>query len=158
MKRFSFYRTAVRTASFSCVLWLAAPAVMAQGCEVTIRSGDAMRFDKASITVPASCQRFTVELLHEGKMPKTAMGHNWVLVRSSDVAAVTRDAMAAGAANDYLQPGDKRVIAHTKMLGGGESDKVSFDVSALDKQQEYTYFCSFPGHAALMKGSLRLGG
>ena len=52
--------------------------------------------------------------------------------------------------------GDKRVIAHTKLLGGGESDAVTFPVASLKAGEAYTYFCSFPGHSALMKGTLAL--
>jgi azurin len=31
---------------------------------------------------------------------------------------------------------------------------VKFPTSALTKGGDYTFFCSFPGHAALMKGKL----
>ena len=44
----------------------------------------------------------------------------------------------------------------TKVIGGGESDSVTFDVSKLAAGQDYTYFCSFPGHFAMMKGTLKL--
>jgi azurin len=64
--------------------------------------------------------------------------------------------MKAGLDNNYIKPGDDRVIAHTKVVGGGESDSVTFDVAKLKAGQDYMFFCSYPGHAALMKGTLKL--
>jgi len=126
----------------------------AADCAVTIEGNDMMQFNLKTIEVPASCADFTVTLKHVGKLPKASMGHNWVLSTPADEAAINKDGMAAGAANDYLKPDDARIIAHTKMVGGGESDSVTFDVAKLDAGATYAYFCSFPGHAALMKGTL----
>ena len=60
---------------------VAAPAMAAAGCDVAIEANDAMQFNKPSIAVPASCKQFTVNLKHVGKLPKAAMGHNWVLTK-----------------------------------------------------------------------------
>ncbi|MBR8657043.1 azurin, partial [Achromobacter sp. Marseille-Q0513] len=49
-----------------------------------------------------------------------------------------------------------RVIAHPKVIGGGESYSVPFDVSKLAAGQDYTYFCPSPGPSAMMKGTLKL--
>ena len=38
------------------------------------------------------------------------------------------------------------------MIGGGEESSVTFNLSALEAGQDYIFFCSFPGHYALMKG------
>ena len=84
------------------------------------------------------------------------MGHNLVVAKTSDVQAISADGIAAGVDKDYLKADDARVIAHTKLIGGGESDSVTFDVSKLDAAEAYQFFCSFPGHAALMKGALTL--
>ena len=43
-----------------------------------------------------------------------------------------------------------------EMIGGGESTSVTFDVSKLAAGEDYSFFCSFPGHYSLMKGSLTL--
>ncbi len=126
----------------------------AADCSVEIEGNDAMQFNKNAITVPQSCKQFTVKLKHAGKLPKTAMGHNWVLSKAADQQAVVADGIAAGAAKDYVAAGDKRVLAHTKLLGGGEADAVTFSTAALKAGDSYAYFCSFPGHAALMKGTL----
>ena len=134
---------------------LAAPAFAAD-CSVQVEGNDAMQFNTKSITVPASCKSFEVNFKHVGKLPKASMGHNWVLAKTADVDAVNKDAIAAGLGADYIKAGDARVIAHTKLLGGGESDKVSIDVSKLKAGDAYTFFCTFPGHAALMKGTLQV--
>ena len=41
-------------------------------------------------------------------------------------------------------------------MGGGETDSVTFAVTKLGAADSYTYFCSFPGHSAIMKGTLKL--
>ena len=46
--------------------------------------------------------------------------------------------------------------AHTKIIGGGESDSVTFPVAKLAAADSYTFFCSFPGHSSIMKGTLKL--
>jgi azurin len=48
------------------------------------------------------------------------------------------------------------VIAHTKVIGGGESASVTFATSALKKGQSYKYLCTFPGHNALMSGDFTI--
>ncbi len=135
---------------------LLAGPVLAATCDVEIEGNDAMQFNKSSIAVPASCKQFTVKLKHVGKLPKAAMGHNWVLSKASDAQGVAADGIPAGLDKAYVKPGDARVIAHTKVIGGGETDSVSFDVSKLKAGDSYAWFCSFPGHASIMKGTLTL--
>ncbi len=130
--------------------------VLAEQCETEIDSNDALQFDKNNISVPASCEQFTVKLTHSGKLPKTGMGHNWVLTKTADAQGTIADGMSAGLSNDYVKPDDARVIAHTKIIGGGESDSVTFPVNKLDAKEDYSFFCSFPGHSAVMKGTLKL--
>ncbi|SCZ06004.1 azurin [Pseudomonas sp. NFACC37-1] len=84
------------------------------------------------------------------------MGHNWVLSKTSDVHGIATDGITAGSANSFLKTGDSRIIAHTRLIGGGESADVIFNVSELSPDESYTFFCSFPGHSVLMKGQLKL--
>lgn len=132
------------------------PAVVAD-CATTIDSTDAMQYDADSITIPSSCSQFTIHLTHSGQMPVQAMGHNVVIAAQSDMAGVLADGMGAGLDSDYVKPGDNRVVAHTELIGGGGETSVTFDVSKLQSGGPYTFFCSFPGHAALMKGSISVG-
>ena len=134
-----------------------APAAAAGGeCEAVIVSDDAMKFDPKEIQVKPSCKQYKITLKHEGKMPKSAMGHNVVLSKSADKDGVLADGQTAGEANNYVKAGDERVVAHTKLLSGGEQDSVTFDVSKLAKGEAYEYYCSFPGHYATMNGKLTL--
>lgn len=143
------------TAALLFTALLAGP-VLAATCDIEIEGNDAMQFNKTAIAVPASCKQFTVKLKHVGKMPKAAMGHNWVLSKAADAQGVAADGISAGLDKAYVKPGDARVIAHSKVIGGGETDAVSFDVSKLKAGDSYAWFCSFPGHASLMKGTLAL--
>jgi azurin len=136
-------------------IYLASSSAFA-ACSVDIVGNDAMQFDLTSIEVPKSCKEFTVNLSHSGTLAKSIMGHNWVLATTSDFQAVANEGMATGLDQDYLVAGDRRVIAHTAVIGGGESTSVSFAVSALTDGGRYTFFCSFPGHWSLMKGTLKL--
>ncbi|PZO64683.1 MAG: azurin [Pseudoxanthomonas suwonensis] len=134
----------------------AAPAAAPGGCSVNIAGDDAMKYDTAQITVPKTCTDFTVNLTHTGKLPVGAMGHNVVISKTAAMDAVAKDGGAAGAAGGYLKAGDARVVAATSMIGGGETTSVTFPVSKLGDGNGYSFFCSFPGHLALMKGSVVL--
>ena len=144
------------TLALCAVAALSAPA-MAAGCETVVESNDAMQFNVKNIDVPKSCKKFSVTLKHVGKLPKTAMGHNIVVSTAADMQGVITDGMAAGAAAEYVKAGDARALAHSKVIGGGETTKFDIDVTKLKAGTDYAFFCSFPGHSALMKGSLKLG-
>lgn len=146
----------IRQALALALLGLSATPLWAADCTATIDGNDAMQYDLKSITVPKTCKQFTVTLKHTGKLPKASMGHNWVLGTAADEPGIIADGMKAGADQNYIKPGDTRVIAHTKLIGGGESDSATFLVSKLKAGESYAYFCTFPGHPALMKGTLTL--
>ena len=129
----------------------------ADPCQLDISGNDQMQYDKATLTVPASCKEVTLTLHHTGKLPREAMGHNWVLVNAADFNAVANAGMGAGLANDYVAAGDKRVLAHTRTIGGGQTASVTFPTSLLKPGGDYRYLCSFPGHNALMRGTLKFG-
>ncbi len=138
-------------------LGLIATAGMAQAannCTIALKGDDAMKFDLKTATVSASCATITVELTHTGKLPVTAMGHNVVITATKDLDAVGRDAVKAGAANNYVPAGDARIIASTKLIGGGQKTQITFPGKKLTAGGAYSFFCSFPGHYTMMKGSL----
>lgn len=136
-------------------LLLAAPGHAAE-CATTVEANDAMQFSVKDIAVPKSCETFAVTLKHTGKLPATAMGHNIVITTEANAKPVDQDGMKAGADNDYVKPGDDRVIAHSSVVGGGESTTFDIPVSALSADDSYRFFCSFPGHFAIMQGSVTL--
>ncbi|HET8804466.1 MAG TPA: azurin [Aequorivita sp.] len=116
---------------------------------VTIDGNDQMKYNKNEIRVKTG-QKVKLTLNHVGKMEKTVMGHNWVLLtQDADVAAVGL-AAATASETDYIPASMKdKIIVHTKMLGGGETDIIEFDAPA---PGTYTFMCTFPGHYALMQG------
>lgn len=130
----------------------------AKTCSVEIAGNDQMQFDKTSIAIAADCTEVELTLKHTGKLPVTAMGHNWVLTKTADFQSVATAGASAGPANNYVPKDDARVIAFTKLVGGGESTSIKFSTSKLEKGGDYTFFCSFPGHWSLMKGKLTFGG
>ncbi|HEY8940182.1 MAG TPA: azurin [Cellvibrio sp.] len=142
--------------ALSAFLLAGAQFAQADECTFALASTDAMQFDQKSITVNKTCKTFTLNLTHTGKLPKNVMGHNWVLTKADDAKAVASDGLSAGLENEYLKKDDARVIAFTKIIGGGETASVTFPVSKLKAGEAYTFFCSFPGHVAIMQGSLTL--
>ena len=135
----------------------AAPTADAQtaACEVVVEGNDQMKFNTANIDISKQCKEFTITLKHVGTMPKAAMGHNVVIAKTADIAAVVADGASAGADGDFVKAGDERIVAHTKLIGGGEETKVTFDPAKL-AGGDYSFFCSFPGHEGLMHGTVKL--
>jgi azurin len=123
-------------------------------CQLAVEATDQMRYEEQSLPIASDCSEVQVTLRNTGRLPANVMGHDWVLTKTSDVSAVANAGMSAGAANNYQKPGDPRIIASTKIIGGGESATVRFSLGLLDPQESYTYFCSAPGHAGIMKGRL----
>ncbi|CAN7710523.1 azurin [Pseudomonas sp. GL-B-26] len=138
------------------LLTLASSQLMAAECKVTVDSTDQMSFDTKEISIDKSCKTFTVELKHSGSLPKNVMGHNWVLSKTADMQPIATDGLSAGIEKNYLKADDARIIAHTKIIGAGETDSVTFDVSKLAAGESYGFFCSFPGHISMMKGTVTL--
>lgn len=134
-----------------------APTAHARVCAVSLDSTDRMSFSQKEIKVAADCSQVKLTLRHTGKLAATAMGHNWVLTKTADYQPVAMAGMRMTLADSYLPKKDARVLAHTAVIGGGQSTNVTFSTAALRKGGEYTFFCSFPGHSAMMKGRLVFG-
>ncbi|MFV1884154.1 MAG: azurin [Balneola sp.] len=127
-----------------------APETTTQKTEIVIEGNDQMRFNLSEIKVKAG-ETVTLTLKHTGKLPKAAMGHNWVLLAAgTDVKTFATEAMKARD-NEYIPEGSEQILAYTALIGGGEETTIEFTVS---EAGEYDFICSFPGHYALMKGKL----
>ena len=151
-------KSLIRTLAFCSLLGIAGNVFAADKvCKLEISGTDQMQFDKKELTVAADCTQVELTLHHSGKLPAQAMGHNWVLSRTADMSGVVGDGVGAGFANNHIKAGDARVIVHTKIVGGGQSDTITFATSALKKGEAYSYFCTFPGHSSMMKGVLKFG-
>lgn len=121
-------------------------------CEVNVRATDDIVFDPAEIKVARDCRTLKVNFRHSG----TVLQHNFVLARKSDIEKVRTEGEAAGDAAGYLPKGKEQVLAHTALLAPGATATIEIPVSSLKKSGPYGFFCSFPGHGATMKGSIRL--
>lgn len=136
-------------------------------CRFTIFGNDRMLFvdekDKKvnEIKVPYECKTFVLNFAYKGQLSSSIMGHNIVITEEKHKEAVVADALKQGKKSNYL-PGGKVaedfVIAASKhTLGGGKGDfhkeDISVDMSKVDPEKSYTFFCAFRGHAIMMKGS-----
>jgi len=137
-------------------LMLAGRLAYADNCTVSIEADDMMHYSVKEITVSSICHDIEVTLKHSGRLEAMVMGHDWVLAKSSDVPGILNAALAAGSKHGYLPEGDKRIIAATKLVGGGESATVKFSTSVLHPHESYTFFCTTPGHATIMRGRFNL--
>jgi azurin len=149
--------TSTRWISFLILIALGGPAGAAV-CPLSIEANDLMQFSTGKLEVATDCIDVELTLRNVGKQPAQAMSHNWVLVRSADLGAVSNAGTAAGRGHSYQQPGDPRIIAGTTLVGAGESTTVRFATGGLKVGEDYAFFCSSPGHVATMKGTLVVGG
>lgn len=132
----------------------AAAASAAGNCATTVEANDAMQFNTKEIQVSKACKEFTITLKHTGTQPKASMGHNIVIGKTEDMDGIFKDGVGA-ADTDYVKPDDARVVAHTKLIGGGEESSLTLDPAKL-ADGEYKFACTFPGHGALMNGKVTL--
>ena len=154
-QRFNFLRGLLYAGIASgFLIGMTAGVARANDCKVTLQTDDALRFNPSHITVPATCKDFTVTLTHTGHLPPLAMSHNWVLTKKSDLDGVARTGMLAGADAHHVDQKDKRVIAHTKLIGTGETTSVTFAVAQLKAGEPYVFLCTFAGHSPIMRGTL----
>lgn len=98
-------------------------------------------------------QEITVELENVGKMKIELMGHNFVLLKKGESATEFGNEVIKKGGNleNGFIPAElaDKVLVHTKLLGPGETDSVTFK---LDEPGVYSYLCTFTGHAAKMNG------
>lgn len=139
------------------LLLLTGTAAYADPCKITIESNDLMQFNSHEIAVPSECTAVEVTLKHAGQLPAKVMGHDWVLAKDSDMSGIVNAGMAAGLTHGFLPQNDKRIIAATKVVGGGESDTVQFSTTALTAGEHYAFFCTAPGHSSVMHGKFLFG-
>lgn len=134
---------------------LASP-LLAEDKKVELTGNDQMQYNTKTLEVTAG-DKVSLTFKHIGVLQKVAMGHNVVILKAgTPIPPFAMKAMQA-AATDYV-PADeeskKLIVAHTKVLGGGESQTITFTAPA--EPGDYPYLCTFPGHFALMQGMLKV--
>jgi azurin len=131
-----------------------APAANANAksqAELTITTdGDNLYFDKKEMEAKAGQ---TVKITFKNNASAASnMTHNWVLVKPGTDQQVATDSMQAGEAKDWVAEG-ANVLGHTKLAKPGETVTTTVTMPAAG---DYTYICTFPGHAMTMKGTLHV--
>lgn len=120
--------------------------------EVDITGNDTMHYDVTSIQAKPG-EELKVVLTNAGNLPAEAMSHNWILLKAgSDVQAFAMAASQDKASGYFPANLENEVIAHIPLQGPHKSGDVTF--KAPDTPGDYPYLCSFPGHFALMHGTL----
>ncbi len=115
---------------------------------ILITTNDVMKFNVKEMTVKAG-QKVKLTLKHTGKLEKRIMGHNVVILQKGVKLSTFAQKAAASKENDYIPEGTTDVIAHTKIIGGGETTTIEFTAP---EKGIYDFICSFPAHFAMMKG------
>ena len=122
-----------------------APAASAGPVQLDIDvNGDALQFNTNNFSVSAGA-----EVVVTFNNSSGVNFHNFVLVQPGTKDAVAADGTTAGPANDWVPPGDPRVIAKTVLISPGESAKVTFTAPSAGT---YHFVCTFPGHNFTMFG------
>jgi len=149
-----------------------APKAAPAKCDITLEGTDMMQYQidgkkVDSITVPLSCKEFVVTLNFTGKLPKGVMGHDFVLTATADAKAVADEASKLGPvpkgylpdANDMKKAPFNKILAKGDLLLGADgpkTEKITISTKKLKADGKYTFFCTFPGHFAMMQGVLKV--
>ena len=121
------------------------PAVAAGPVAIAIGAvGETLAFNTTSISADSGSE---VTITFEN--PSANNQHNLVIVKDGTKDAVAADGTTAGPTNNWVKPGDDRVIANTELLNPGTSGEVTFTAPA---PGTYQFVCTFPGHNITMFG------
>ena len=132
---------------------VAAPFALAEDAKLELTGNDQMQYSVKALEVTEG-QKVTLSFKPIGQLPVVAMGHNVVILKPGTELPAFAAKCAPAKDHGYI-PQDAEtkalIIAHTKMLGGGESDEITFIAPA---PGAYPFLCTFPGHFAIMQGVL----
>ncbi len=132
----------------------AAPAAAAADLpvlEITIKpdAANPLAYDTKTISVKVGQK---VKLTFNNTHPTLPQPHNFVLGKLGTKDKMMAIAMGAMTLVDkgYI-PDSPDILAHTNLIQPTKSETIEFSVPAAG---EYPYFCTFPGHVAIMNGVL----
>lgn len=114
--------------------------------------GNQMKFEQTEFTVKPGTE---VTLTFENTATSPAMEHNVVLLTDNSDDTINRvgNAAVSAASNAYI-PEDDAILAYTELAEPGETVTVTF--TAPTETGEYAFICTFPGHYAMMHGTMRV--
>jgi azurin len=118
---------------------------------VQLKANENMRFDKELFRVRAG-KKISLLFKNTGAKSAASMAHNVVILQSGVDIADFADVAHNAKAEQYVPSSlDSLVIAHTRLVSGGDSDQVEF---MIPKPGVYDFICSFPGHWGTMQGKI----
>jgi azurin len=130
----------------------AMPASWTNGPDQSISIGTkpGLKFDQEKIEVKAG-SRIKLSFNNNDDML-----HNFVVVQPGTAIEVGNMAVKLGldGANMHYIPKTEKVIYHTNLLQPETTETIYF--TAPTTPGEYTYVCTFPGHAYVMQGILKV--
>jgi azurin len=111
---------------------------------VEMTGNDRMKYNLETFSVPAG-SLVRLNFRNVGKMPKAVMGHNVVFLEADVDSNTFATAAAAARDNQYIPVQfEDQILAHTNLLGSGESETIEF--TAPNASGDYEFLCSFPAH------------
>jgi azurin len=143
------------------VLLAAAGTALSQDAAVTIEFKPStniatpLAYEKSEFTAKASSKVKLVMNNNGGAAPQP---HNVVLCKPGTMEKVMGASMGMltdpnGMAKAYV-PESPDILAFTKFAQPGQTESVEITLPA--EAGDYPFFCTFPGHAAIMKGILKV--
>lgn len=138
-------------------LWLLLPLALAPAARaadvatIAFETDDQIKYPMTKFEVKTG-QTVKLTIHKTGTMPKASMAHNVVILKPGvNVDQFAISAMTS-AATDYIPTGSEaQIVAHTKLVGAGESNTIEFKAPA---PGTYRFLCTFPGHFATMQGDM----
>ena len=131
----------------------AAPAAKPGGARlVELTASDDMKYSLTDIPAKAG-ETLRIKLTSKGTLPKVAMAHNVVVLKTAAKLADFANAAATARDTDFVPPAMKdQVLGASGLAGPGESVEVTVKIPAAGS---YPFICAFPGHfAAGMRGTI----
>lgn len=109
-----------------------------------------LRYDVKEMTVKVG-QKMFIEFNNPDALP-----HNLVITKPGTATEVANAAIAMGAEGFAAQfiPESSDIVAHTDMIDGQSSADLEFRVP--NEPGDYEFVCTFPGHALIMRGILKV--
>jgi uncharacterized protein len=113
-----------------------------------------MKFDKTEFEVKAG--QPVIVLFKNEKCP---LQHNIIFIKPGTTDKMAAEAMKAVADPNFMKnnciPTGADVLFHSnKLIGPGQTDLIKF--TAPTEPGDYPYICTFPGHAMLMRGIMKV--
>jgi azurin len=133
----------------------AKPAASGDSNVIVIKpdTSNPLAYDTKAFTVKTG-KKVSITFNNESALPQP---HNMIICKPGTkdkvlALATTMLSDPQGMAKGYI-PDSPDILAHTKLLMPKETQTLEFDAPA---PGEYPYFCSFPGHALIMNGVMKV--